>query len=263
MSLEDEAARTGPVVVGVINLSPESTNRASVVTSATGARRRARALVRQGATIIDLGARSSSPSSPIVSDDEEQARLLPVLEALNAAGHTVSVDTWSAPTALLALERGAAILNYTSAEDVLGVAAAVERAGRLMVVSFMPYGDAYRMRDSPYRRASIDDIARYFESQLSAVTQSVRERLILDPNIGMLHPELRADRPRAIAWRLEIISRIDVVRRFGLPLMLALPRRDGLGATRMFAWALLNAEVDYVRAHDPAVVSEMQRAMDA
>ena len=79
--------------------------------------------------------------------------------------------------------------------------------------------------------------------------------LIIDPNIGMLHRDIRSNRPLAIAWRMRIIARIGGLAPLGAPVMVALPRRDGEGATRMWTVAILSSGARYIRTHHPAMVT--------
>src|SRR5687768_3777335 len=84
----------GPYIVGVVNLSPESPINEAVVADAAGAVARARHLIQGGASLIDLGGRSSLHSARFVSPEEERARLLPAIHALKQEGVIISVDTW-------------------------------------------------------------------------------------------------------------------------------------------------------------------------
>src|SRR5687767_14302511 len=99
--------------MGVINLSPESKNTHTVAAGVDQATAMARRYQNWGASIIDLGGQSSHYDNPTIDSDEELARLVPVLEALVAEGHLVSVDTWKPDVAREAVRRGAHIINDT------------------------------------------------------------------------------------------------------------------------------------------------------
>src|SRR5690349_9904621 len=86
--------RSPQQVVGVVNVSPESVKRISVVAGVDGALRLARRYRRYGVELLDVGGRSSSPVSPLLDDRTEQERVLPVIVALRSEGFRVSVDTW-------------------------------------------------------------------------------------------------------------------------------------------------------------------------
>ena len=104
-------AGQGPYVVGVVNLSPESTNEDSVVEDAASALARAQDLAARGARIIDLGGRSSHWTARTVPWREERDRLLPAIAALKEAGFLVSVDTWDGRVARAAVREGADLVN--------------------------------------------------------------------------------------------------------------------------------------------------------
>jgi dihydropteroate synthase len=245
-----------PTIVAVLNVSPESPNRGSVARTPAEARKLAARYVREGAAIIDVGGRSSSPDSPVVSDGVERERVLPVVEALAADGHIVSIDTWSSATAVAALEAGACVVNFTGRAPSKPLLTAISRRGATLVLSYMPYGDPYRMRTARWRNPSIEEIADYFEERVR-VLRPLPDSLVIDPNIGMLTPTMRADRPAAIAWRASIIGRLTVLEPLARPIMLALPRRDGPGATRLWAALILAFGAAYIRTHHPALIGEM------
>ena len=148
-------APSAPTILGVINVSPESPNRLSVATTPREAVRLARRHARNGAAIIDVGGRSSSHDAPVISDAEEQRRILPVIEALKGDGLNVSIDTWSVETALKAIEVGVDFINFTGEEPSAELCRAIAQRGLTLSLSYMPYGDAYGMRTAPARLASI------------------------------------------------------------------------------------------------------------
>jgi dihydropteroate synthase len=243
-----------PVIVGVINVSPESPNRSSIATTPAAAVRLARRHVRDGATLIDVGGRSSSHDSPVVSDDEEQRRILPVIRALKDDGINVSIDTWSSVTALEAIECGVDFVNFTGEEPSEPLCKATAAANITLSLSYMPYGDPYGMRTAPPKLASMDEIVAYFEARIAGPAGTAGAKLVIDPNIGMLHGSIRSNRPLAIAWRASIISRIQQLFPLGAPVMLALPRRDGQGATTIWAVSILMSGATYIRTHHPTVI---------
>jgi dihydropteroate synthase len=243
-----------PTILGVINVSPESPNRSSVATTPAEAVRLARRHERNGAAIVDVGGRSSSHDSPVISDSEEQRRVLPVIEALKRDGIRVSIDTWSSETALKAMDCGVDFVNFTGETPSLELCESTARKGVPLSLSYMPYGDPYGMRTAPAKLASIEEIVAYFKDQLSGPAGAAGENLIVDPNIGMLHGKIRSNRPLAIAWRVSIISQIWRLLPLGAPVMLALPRRDGEGATTIWAVSILMSGSQYVRTHHPAII---------
>jgi dihydropteroate synthase len=251
------AAQFPPTIVGVINVSPESPNRLSVATTVAEALRLARRHVRNGAAIVDVGGRSSSADAAVVSDSEEQQRVLPVIATLKAHGFIVSLDTWSNETAALAVAEGADIINFTGTQPSLLLSEAAGTGRLRLCLCHMPFGDPYEMRAAAPALPSMEQIVDYFRVRIARMEPAVWKQLILDPNIGMLHPAIRSQRSLGIAWRQIIISRLDELLALGVPLMLALPRRDGPGATKLWTAALLNSGAAFIRSHDPRGVTEM------
>ena len=134
--------------------------RESVDPTAAAALERARALQGCGVEVFDVGARSITPDAPEVDDAQEQQRLEPVLGVLRREGLRLSVDTWSAATAQRALEWGASLINYTRGELPDELLESVAASGASVAITYMPYGDAYRMRLAervPYRVDAIID----------------------------------------------------------------------------------------------------------
>ena len=127
-------------LLGVINISPESMVSDSVVAGEEQLLERAAWLSAQGCGILDLGARSITPTAAMIDDAEEQRRLLPPLRRLRQEGYRISVDTWSSSTVQVALEAGATDINFTggaiSPEALEAVASA--DAAYLAVTRFRP-----------------------------------------------------------------------------------------------------------------------------
>jgi dihydropteroate synthase len=255
------ATRDEPTLVGVLNVSPESMVRDSIATTPREILERAAFLKAHGCSLLDLGGRSITPDAPMIDDAEEQARLLPALELLNGAGHAVSVDTWSTRTARQSLECGAAFVNFTGSEldvELLGAVAAAE-AG--LVITYMPYGDAYRMRDAaaiPYR---VPAIVEYLERRVRAAREAGIEEVVVDPNLGIIHPSV--DDHTKIHLQHQVLFHLDEVRALGCPILLYAARKPERLARIMMASAVLQARPDYVRTHHPDMLQKLLAAAQA
>ena len=138
-----------PTLLGVVNLSPESMVEDSIVRGPDEALERARALQRDGASLIDLGGRSITPDAPQIDDHEEQRRIEPAAARLRNGSIPFSVDTWSNETAIAALEWGASVVNFTGQRASAEMLAATAAAEAALILTHMPYGDAYQMRQRP------------------------------------------------------------------------------------------------------------------
>jgi dihydropteroate synthase len=248
-------------LLGVINLSPESMVRDSVVEGEAQLLERAAWLTAHGCTILDLGARSITPTAPTIDDAEEQRRLLPALRRLRAEGYAVSVDTWSPATVCAALEAGATHINFTGAAISAAALAAVAAAGAPLMLTYMPYGDAYRMRDAapvPYRlQGLLDHLGPRVEEARSAGVRTV----IIDPNLGIIHPSTgdagKIQLQNSVLWNLE---RLRVL---GCPILLYAARKPEPLARLLFASNVLFAGPDIIRTHHPDLIETLLAAETA
>ncbi len=176
-----------PLVMGILNLTPDSFHPASRAPFREQALSAAGAMINSGADILDLGAESSRPGATPVTAAAEQDRLLPVLEALRASSDVpVSVDTVRAETARLALAAGADAVNDISAcrtdPAMLEVVAA---AGCGLVLMHMQ-GVPRTMQDDP-RYGDVTAEVGAFLDERAAVAEAagvVPSRLAVDPGIG-------------------------------------------------------------------------------
>ena len=175
-----------PVVMGVVNLSRDSTYRDSVATTHATAVRRGRVLAAQGADLVDLGAESSNGTAARVDDDQQIRALVPVIEALAADDIAVSVESYSAPTVRAGLAAGARVINLTgSREDDAMFALAAEHDAA--VVMCHVYGAHARDLDASRTEALGDPIPEMLE-QLATRLDRARalgvHEVAIDPGLG-------------------------------------------------------------------------------
>ncbi|MEA5423881.1 dihydropteroate synthase [Synechococcus sp. CCY9202] len=245
-------------LLGVINLSPESMVRDSVVAGTEQLLQRAAWLHSQGCAVIDLGARSITPTAAMINDAEEQRRLLPALGRLLQEGYRVSVDTWSSQTVRVALEAGATAINFTGADIEPSALAAVAAAGASLMLTYMPYGDAYRMRTAapvPYRlQGLLDHLGPRVEQARAAGVGEV----IIDPNLGIIHPA--TDDVGKIQLQNSVLWNLDVLRQLGCPILLYAARKPERLARILFASNVLFAGADWIRTHHPDMIQAMLTA---
>jgi dihydropteroate synthase len=174
--------------MGIVNITPDSFYDGGAHEAPAPAVRHSLRLLEQGARIIDLGAASSRPGAGEVAPEEEQARLLPVLRGLRARPQgreaAVSVDTYRASTARLALEAGADIINDISAcaRDPELLDALVEYKPGYVLMHSGPAG----MREGSRYADAVDEALHFFETELARLcTAGLKEQsIVLDPGIG-------------------------------------------------------------------------------
>jgi dihydropteroate synthase len=212
--LADLLAQRRTLIMGVLNVTPDSFSDGGHFLDPQAAIAHARRLVAEGADILDVGAESTRPygGAVRVSADEERARLEPVLADAIALGCPLSIDTLKASVAAWALDLGAAIVN-----DVWGLQGDPAMA-RLIAERGVP---VIIMHNRDAADASIDivaDVTAFFERSLEIAARAgiARECIVLDPGIGF---------GKTPEQSITCIARLDTWRGFGLPLLLGASRK--------------------------------------
>jgi dihydropteroate synthase len=207
-------AKRRPLVMGVLNVTPDSFSDGGQFMGAPAAIEHARHLAAEGADIIDVGGESTRPygGAQSVSAEEERARLEPVLPAAATIGVPLSIDTYKAATAAWALEAGAAIVN-----DVWGLQRDADMA-RVVAEHRVP---VVIMHNRPEADPALDIIAEvtdFFSRSLEiAWTAGIgREQIVLDPGIGF---------GKTPEQSLRCIARLDAWTGFNLPILVGASRK--------------------------------------
>ena len=213
-----------PVVVGVLNVTPDSFSDGGRYRDAAPALARARRLVANGAHALDVGGESTRPGAAAVSAEEELARVLPVLRAVkDQLGVPVSVDTRKAVVARAVIAAGADAINDVSALGDPEMAAVVADSDAGLVLMHMR-GTPETMQTLIGYRDVAAEVADELEPRLFAALEAgiEAERIVVDPGIGFA---------KTAAQNLELISRLGVlVERLGRPVLLGASRKAFIGA---------------------------------
>jgi len=249
-----------PEILGVLNLSPESMVTASIATTEEEIVERAEILLRTGADWIDLGGRSITPDAPMITDDEERRRLLPALDLLKASGGAtrISVDTWSVETGLAALDAGADAVNFTAASLPPALLDEVAAQGAALFMTFMPYENAYVMRNAPRAAVSVQAVLDHLGPKVETARRAGIETVVADPNLGIIHPS--TEDHQKIHQQLEIVWNLDRLRNeLACPILLYAARKPERLARIMIASAILHAGADYIRTHRPELILRLTK----
>jgi dihydropteroate synthase len=206
--------------MGIVNAGPDSFSDPGPRTIGALAVR-AGQLAVEGASIIDVGGESGRTDRPVVSEDEEIERVVPLVERLAGEGLRVSVDTWRAPVARAALAAGASMINDVSALSDPGVAEACADRGASLVIT--------HTRVPPKRKgfpAYIDvmaDVTRLLSERVQEAKRRgvAQERLVLDPGL---------DLGKTPAESVELLRRLPELVALGYPVLAAASRKDFVGA---------------------------------
>ncbi|MBK7950619.1 MAG: dihydropteroate synthase [Deltaproteobacteria bacterium] len=172
-----------------------------------------------------------------------------------ATTYRVSIDTWSAATGEAALARGADAINYTGGPLPSSLLDAVARRSALLFVTYMPYANAYAMRSAPPAAVGIEAVLAHLGPKVEAARRAGIARLVLDPNVGIIHPS--TDDHRKIHQQLDIVWQLDRLRVLGCPILLYAARKPEPLARIMMASAVLHARADYVRTHTPEMIRRL------
>ncbi|HWA51218.1 MAG TPA: dihydropteroate synthase [Dongiaceae bacterium] len=213
---------TRPLIMGVLNVTPDSFSDGGDFAHAGAAIEHGRALLAAGADIIDVGGESTRPGAAPVSPEDEAARVLPVVRALSEAGATVSIDTRHAAVMDQAVKAGARIINDVTAltgdADSPRVAA---QSGAAIVLRHM-LGEPQTMQQDPRYADVTCDLIDYFTDRLSALAKLGidRGRIAIDPGIGF---------GKTVAHNLQLIDELAAFHVFGCPLLLGASRKSFIG----------------------------------
>lgn len=175
-----------PLLMGVINVTPDSFSDGGRHACTQAAIDHGRRLAGEGADILDVGGESTRPGAQPVDGAEEAARVLPVIEALARDGHVVSIDTRRAAVMEAAIARGARIVNDVTA--LAGDARSLEVVARhaVPVVLMHMQGEPATMQAAPRYQDVVGEVAAYLASRVAAcVAAGVSPgRICVDPGIG-------------------------------------------------------------------------------
>jgi dihydropteroate synthase len=174
-----------PLIMGVVNVTPDSFSDGGLYSDPARAIAHARALIEEGADILDIGGESTRPGAGPVAADEELARVLPVIDALRDAPVPLSIDTWKPAVMREALARGVAMVNDINALQAPGALEAV-RDSACGVCLMHKQGDPQTMQRAPHYEDVVAEIDAFLRGRVRACEQAgvSRDRLLVDPGFG-------------------------------------------------------------------------------
>ncbi len=211
-----------PVLMGVVNLSRDSTYRSSVATSVESAVRRGRSLAAQGAHCVDLGAESVRPEAARVDTEAQTNRIVPVVEGLAAAGVVVSIESYAADTVRAGLAAGARIVNLTGSVDDAAVFDLAAEYDATVVLCHI-HGDHARDLDlSPVAADPVPAMLDQFDARVEDARRRGVPSLAVDPGLGFGFRRLPDPVDRA-RHQARVLVQSFRLRRLGLPVCHALP----------------------------------------
>lgn len=249
-----------PYLLGIVNATPDSFSDTPGEKTVSDRVELAKRLLAEGADIIDVGGESGVTNKPQVAADEEIRRVVPVIEAIRAeTGAPISIDTYKPQVARAALQAGAGLVNDVSglADDDLAKAAAEHDAA----IVLMHTRARPKQKLFPHYADVVADVKNFLADAVARATaQGVDlEKIILDPG---------PDFAKTPAQTIETLTRLPEIQQLGRPLLLAIGRKDFIGALtergprerEAGTLAALGAAADHraaiVRLHDVAAADD-------
>ena len=151
-------------------------------------------------------------------------------------------------------------MNYTGGALPASLLDAVARRKALLFVTYMPYANAHAMRSAAPAPVGLAAVLDHLGPKVEAARRAGVERLVVDPNVGIIHPS--TDDYRKIHQQLEIVCQLDRLRVLGCPILLYAARKPEPLARIMMASAVIHAKADYVRTHTPEMILRLLSSLD-
>lgn len=210
-----------PLVMGILNVTPDSFSDGGRYVDRARALDHARAMVADGADLIDVGGESTRPGALPVAEDDEIARVIGIAGTLAREGVAVSVDTRKPAVMRAAVAAGAAMINDVTAltaPGALGICAASGVGVCLMHMRGEPAG----MQLAPAYADVVQEVGAFLRERAEACVAAgiARDRIVLDPGFGF---------GKTLAHNLELLRALPELAAIGYPLLAGLSRKSALG----------------------------------
>ncbi len=268
-----------PLVVGVLNVTPDSFSDGGRFVDARTAVAHAHAMVAAGAAIVDVGGESTRPGSETVPAALEIDRVIPVIDALANGGFDhpalaapVSIDTRKPKVADEALRAGASMVNDVTAGRDPAMIDVLRWRDDVPVVLMHMQGEPKTMQAAPHYEDALREVGRYLDERARALIESgvSRDRIIIDPGLGF---------GKRLEDNLALLKGVALLRSLGYPLLVGASRKAFLGtlldqdvkapADERLVGCLAvaahcyHAGVEMVRVHDVRETVQLFRVLDA
>ena len=257
-----------PWLMGIVNATPDSFSDGGRWPTLEARVELARELLSAGADVIDIGGESGVTNRPAVAAEEEIARVVPLIERVaGELGAVVSVDTYKPVVAAAAIAAGASIVNDVSGLRDPALADVCAETGAALVVMHTRAAPKQRLHDPAYDGRMAEDVVAFLRERVDlALAHGVaREQLLLDPG---------PDFSKTPAQTVEVLRRLDDVLALDRPVLLAISRKDFIGAITgraprerlagtlaALAWGT-DAGAHVFRVHDVAAAADFLAVRD-
>jgi dihydropteroate synthase len=211
-----------PLVMGIVNVTPDSFSDGNLYFDTQAAIAHARDLVEQGADILDLGGESTRPGADQVSVQDELSRVLPVIEAIRDLNVPISLDTFKPDVMREALASGVDMINDIYGLRLPGAIEAVADSGCALCVMHMQ-GEPKTMQQSPEYVDVIAEVSQFLRERAIVLTQAGidSKRIVLDPGFGF---------GKTVSQNYEILRQLHTMNLDGYPSLLGMSRKTMIGS---------------------------------
>jgi dihydropteroate synthase len=210
-----------PVVMGVVNVTPDSFSDGGRFFDASSAIEHGRRLVEEGAGTLDLGGESTRPGAEPVSVDEELRRVIPVIEGLADGPAIISIDTSKPEVMRAAAAAGAGLINDVYALRLPGALEAAAASGCAVCVMHMQ-GEPRTMQRDPKYGDVVNEVKAFLEERAQSCSAAgiAEERIAIDPGFGF---------GKTLAHNAALMRGLDAIVATGWPVLVGLSRKSMLG----------------------------------
>jgi len=258
-----------PLLMGIVNVTPDSFSDGGLHADTGAAVAHARALLQAGADILDIGGESTRPGAQPVSLDEELHRVIPVIEALAGEGVPLSIDTYKPEVMRAAVAAGASLINDVFALRQPGALEAAAQTSAAVCLMHMQ-GTPQTMQADPHYADVVTEVTGFLAQRVAACEAAGidRHRIVVDPGFGF---------GKSTAHNIALLRGLgSIVRGTGQPLLAGLSRKSVLGritareqAADRVAGSVASALIAVqngarlLRVHDVAATLDMVRVWQA
>ncbi len=244
-----------PVVMGILNATPNSFFNKGQGSDVAGLLKNAELMLEQGAAILDVGGASTKPGEPIISAEAELERVIPAIEAIikHFPGAWISVDTYNAPVAKAAVEAGATIINDVSGARFDAQMLATVAALKVPYIAMHMQGSPETMQHNPKYNNVVTEVRNYLRVLCDQCTNAGINDIIIDPGFGF---------GKTLEHNFELLREMHTFRLLGRPLLAGVSRKsivckslkvnpeNALNGTTALHMVALQQGANILRVHD-------------
>lgn len=259
---------TQPQVMGILNLTPDSFSDGGLFVSRSQAFAHARQMVKDGASLIDVGGESTRPGAADVSVEDELERVIPLIEAISGELDTiVSIDTSKPEVMRAAVAAGAGLINDVRALQEPGALQAAQDTDVPVCLMHM-LGEPRSMQKNPQYNDVVNDVKAFLAQRIQVCEAAgiSSDNIIVDPGFGF---------GKSVMHNLQLVKRLDEFAELGMPVLIGVSRKSTIGAivekpvgerlSGSVTLAILCAQsaANILRVHDVAETVDALKLIDA